>query len=205
MDGERRAWTAQLFCEAEVTLYVLLAKTLAALSFVAGLVWGWHHFTERYREEGRMEVRAEWDLDKVARRKLVTEITLAWNDQRIAAEAAEKERDEERAKRIATATIRAKTLAPEVAGVVVPGAALRVLDVAIADSPAFAGTADHAYKTPPAATAATADDSDGTVGALTEWGVRVIGLYDACRDMVTAWQAFYAGLQKDQPKKAKAE
>jgi hypothetical protein len=54
----------------------LLIRVGGILLLSIALLWGWHKFTEHYRDEGRAEVQAKWDADKDARIKRTTEITL---------------------------------------------------------------------------------------------------------------------------------
>ena len=154
------------------------------------------------REEGAKPVRAELvALQKqvTAAQERASALALQWDQQRQVAEAAGKERDDERAKRMAESKVRLAALPPAVAAVVVPAAALSVLDNAIdagsaAPAPGPAGEAPAAAP----AVAETAAQPDGTVGLLIEWGALAVAKYDECRDLLTGWQTFYRGLQTAQ-------
>ena len=170
---------------------------LIAVAVIAGLLlWGWHVFTESYREEGRAEVQSQWDLAKAAALKANTEQEQRWQKESAAREKAEKELEDERTKRAALAADAAKRLPDRVARVVVPRESVRVLNSAIdAGNPAPAtGTARESAKATPAA----AEGADSNVGLLTQWGVACISAYDEARGMVKGWQDFYAGLRAAQ-------
>ena len=182
-------------------MYFLLAKGLAVLVLVAGLLYGWHVFTESYRAEGRAEVTAKWNADIERRREQTTAITLAWDQQRIKAETAAKGLDDERAKRFAEATQRARALPAAVAAIVIPGVSVGVLQSALGTDTTEAPEPSGTTPTTDTAVAPSADSqANSTVGLLTEWGVEVINLYDVCRTRVGEWQTFYRGLQAAQPK-----
>lgn len=151
------------------------------------------------REEGAAPVRAEFAAYVETARKRTTAITLAWDQKRIEAETAGKVADNERAKRMAESKVRLAALPPAVAAVVVPGRALSLLDDAIrASDPTLAAGPAAAPVESPAAAPVAAPERDGTVGLLTAWGLDVVRLYDACREQVIGWNAFYRGLQAAQ-------
>jgi hypothetical protein len=178
----------------------LLWKVIAALAIAAALAYAWHTFVEKYREQGRVEVRAEWEADALRRVQALQETEAKLAAKSIEAGRAIGERDNERRKRAAEAQKHAQALAPAVAAVVVPAAAVGVLrDALAASDPAPATRSPGAAQGSAAAAAAGADS---TVGLLTGWGVEVINLYDACRSQVTGWINFYASLQAAQPKEA---
>lgn len=52
----------------------LAIRAIAILAALAALAYAWHRFTEHYREQGRIEVRAEWDADKAARQEFNSKI-----------------------------------------------------------------------------------------------------------------------------------
>ena len=176
-----------------------LAMFVAALAIALALAAMKRSYDDGKRAEGAKPVQAAFDAYVETARKRTTEITLAWDAKRIEAEQAGKVADEERAKLFAESKMRAQALPPAVAAVVVPAAALGVLDAAI-DAGSAAPTPGPAGA-PPAATPAAAETAaqpDGTVGLLIEWGAMAVAKYDECRDLVTGWQAFYRGLQAAQ-------
>ena len=176
-----------------------LALFVAALAIALALGAIKRSYDDGKREEGAAPVRAEFEAYKKTAMERTSAITLAWDAKRIEAEQAGKVADDERAKRFAESKKRAQALPPAVAAVVVPGRALSLLDDAIrASDPApIAGPAVAPVESPAAAPVA-APEQDGTVGLLTAWGLDVVRLYDACREQVIGWQAFYAGLQAAQ-------
>lgn len=175
-----------------------IAALVAIAAVAAALIYAWHAFTEHYREQGRAEIRAEWKADTERRVAMTTAITNQWNAKRIEAETAIGERDRERAQRQADNQARARALPPAVAGGHFSGLAVSVLNRAASDSAAAAEPAGATARAAPAA----ADDSDATVGAVVEWGVTLIGMYETCRARVSEWQQFYAALQAAQSKGA---
>ena len=56
--------------------YTMLIKIGALIALALALAWCWHLFVDHYREQGRVEIRKEWDADKAARIKRTTELTL---------------------------------------------------------------------------------------------------------------------------------
>lgn len=189
-----------------ITFTTTFWKPIALIVGIAALWFGVmalkHSYDEGKRDEGRAEVRAELDAYKAAAMERTSAITLAWDQQRQATEAAAKGLDDERSKRLADSRDRVRTLPPTVAAVVVPPRAASLLNDAIAASnqPAAAGPAFAPVESRPAAAASTDDrQSDAsTVGQVTAWAVEVIALYSACRDQVAGWIAFYAGLRAAQ-------
>ena len=178
-----------------------LAGILLIAALAAGALFAKHGYDERRREEGRAEIRAEWKADTERRVAMTTAITNEWNAKRIEAETAIGERDRERAQRQADNQARARALPPAVAGGHFSGVAVSVLNRAASDSAAAAEPAGATARAAPAA-ADDSDDSDATVGAVVEWGVTLIGMYETCRTRVGEWQEFYAALQAAQPKGA---
>ncbi|MFV0678990.1 hypothetical protein [Ottowia sp.] len=79
--------------------YVLAAKALAALALVAALVFGARACQERYREQGRVQVRMQWIEADKARGQAEREALIArqrterQKEQRMAREAEEKTRE----------------------------------------------------------------------------------------------------------------
>lgn len=176
-----------------------IAAAVALVALYLAVVGLKHSYDEGKRDEGRAEVQAKFDAYVTAAMERTSAITLAWDAKRIEAETAGKVADDERAKRFAESKMRAQALPAAVAAVVVPAAALGVLDDAIraSDRAETPGSAGAPVENPAAATPA-ATEPDGTVGLLTAWGLEVVALYDACRDQVTGWQTFYRGLQAAQ-------
>ena len=180
-----------------MTVVVWIGVALIGLWF--GAVGIKHTYDDGKRAEGAKPVQERFDVYVKAARERTSAITLAWDQKRIEAEQAGKVADEERAKLFAESKMRAQALPAAVAAVVVPAAALGVLDAAI-DAGSAAPTPGPAGA-PPAATPAAAETAaqpDGTVGLLIEWGAMAVAKYDECRDLVTGWQAFYRGLQAAQ-------
>lgn len=191
----------------------LLAKIWKPLAIVAAVAILWfgllavkHSYDDARRAEGAApalkQLTALQDQVKAAQDR-ASALALQWDTERQKAEAAAKGMDDERSKRLAEAQIRVKALPAVVAAVVVPAAALGVLDDAIRASepvPAPGPAREPEQARPVAATAAP--DADGTLGPLIQWGAQVVTLYDACRDQVHGWQAFYRGLQAAQPKES---
>lgn len=173
-----------------------LAGIVIVLAIVLALGAMKRSYDDGKRAEGAKPVQAAFDAYVKAAQERTTAITLAWDAKRIEAEQAGKVADDERAKRMAESQKRLAALPPAVAAVIVPGRALSLLDDAIraSDSPTPAGPAAVPVESP-AATPVAAPEQDGTVGLLTAWGLDVVRLYDACREQVTGWQAFYKGLQ----------
>lgn len=175
---------------AGIVLCVAIALALGAMK---------RSYDDGKREEGAAPIRAEFAAYKDAAMARTTAITLAWDQKRIEAETAGKVADDERAKRMAESQKRLAALPAAVAAVVVPGRALSLLDDAIrASNPAPAAGPAAAPVESPAAAPVAAPEQDGTVGLLTAWGLDVVRLYDACREQVIGWQAFYRGLQAAQ-------
>ena len=187
-----------------LTFWKPIAGLVALLALGLAIMAVKHSYDDGKREEGAAPVRAEFDAYRKAATERTTAITLAWDQKRIAAETAQKGLDDERANRLADASKRAQALPAAVAAVVVPAAALSVLDDAIraSDQPAATGSAGGIVEARPAPAAAAPDparNGDGNVGLLVQWGVLVSAMYDACRDQVTGWQRFYADLRAAQP------
>lgn len=176
--------------------YGLIARGIAVLAILAALAYAWHRFTEHYREQGREEVRLEWEKDKAERIAAADAMVEVWRGEVARAGKASRERDDERRKRRDEAARRAAELPPEVAGVAVPGAAVGVLNRALGDTAPATGSTGAPER--PAAAAAAGADS--TVGLLTGWGIEVIAMYETCRARVTEWREFYAALQAAQPR-----
>ncbi len=173
----------------------LLLKVGAVLALAGLAWWAWEHYVVgHYEAIGAARVQAKWDADSARRIKATTDITLLWNDKRIAADKLQEERDSERAKRTEMAASAARNLPAAVSSVVVPRAAVGVLNNAIGDTAPTAGPAGQPAKEP----AATAESADSTVGLLTQWGVQCIAAYEEARGMVTGWQAFYSSLRAAQ-------
>lgn len=176
-----------------------IAAAVALVALYLAVVGLKHSYDEGKRDEGRAEVQAKFDAYVTAAMERTSAITLAWDAKRIEAETAGKVADDERAKRFAESKMRAQALPAAVAAVVVPAPAVGVLQRAIDDSAAATGPARESEPAHPIA-AEHPDDTGAasTVGLLTAWGLEVVRLYDACRDQVTGWQAFYQGLQAAQ-------
>lgn len=176
----------------------LLLKVLAVIALAVAVMLAWHRYVALpYERKGAAPVEAAWDLDKAARAKATADIESERDAAKDKAEKATQERDHANELRQAEAKARAKALPPSVASNHFPGVAVRVLNDAIGDSSAPTGRATK----PDATTAGPADDSN--VGAVTEWGVAVIALYETCRAKVTGWREFYADLLAAQPEQAK--
>ncbi len=174
--------------------YLLLIKIGIVLALAVAAAWFWHLATKHYEDIGRAEVQLKWDQDTARRIKQTSDMALLWNDKRIAADKLQEERDSERAKRTEMAASAARNLPAAVSGVVVPRAAVGVLNNAIGDTAPTAGPAGEPAKE----SAATAESADSTVGLLTQWGVQCIAAYEEARGMVTGWQAFYSSLRAAQ-------
>ena len=176
-----------------------IAGIVIVLAIVLALGAMKRSYDDGKRAEGAKPVQEMHDAYVKAARERTTAITLAWDVKRVEAEQAGKVADDERAKRMAESKVRLAALPPAVAAVVVPAAALSVLDNAIdagsaAPAPGPAGEAPAAAP----AVAETAAQPDGTVGLLIEWGALAVAKYDECRDLLTGWQTFYRGLQTAQ-------
>lgn len=173
----------------------LLIRIGLVLALMAALAYAYHLVAEHFRIEGRAEIQTKWDADKAERIKRTTDMTNLWDSKRQEADKAGQERDHERAQRLADAQQRAKTLPPAVAGAAFPGAAVQLLNEPTGGHPAqITRPAGPAEATAPAAA------GDSTVGAVTEWGVTVKGMYQACLDRVAEHVAFYQSLRDAQPK-----
>lgn len=162
---------------------------LALVLIVAGLK---HGYDERRRDEGRAEIREQWDADKAARLKAFTEMTTRWVTAQQEADANLKKLDTERQRRLDDAKRHALALPPADAGMRFPASAVGVLDDARNSDAETARPAGQPAGGPAAAAA------DSTVGLVTQWAVDVIGYYNACRDQVIGWQGFYHSL-REQP------
>ncbi len=172
----------------------LIVRVIAVAAFAALCWWAWHAFTGHYEHIGEQRIQTKWDADVKRRTEMTTAITNLWDTKRIAADKAAQELDHERSQHLADNILRARALPAVVAGARFDGRAVSVLDDAGGSAAKVAGPAGK----PDAAAAGPAEDS--TVGAVTEWGVSVIGLYETCRDTVTGWRAFYSSLLATQPK-----
>lgn len=171
-----------------------IAGIVAVVALAAAAMWAWSRFTEGYREEGRAEVRLEWEADTARRIALTTRITGLWDEQRQKTEAAQHEADKARSDAFKPVRERIRYLPAPVADLPVPAAAVGVLDAAVvASNAAPAGPAPVPVAPGPAPAA------DTTLGAVVEWVTVAAELYRACREQVTGWQTFYANLRAAQP------
>lgn len=183
-------------------MYLLMAKLAALVAGFVLLAWAAHLAKEHYRDQGRTEIRAEWEIDKAARMKLTSGITLAWDKERIKAETAGKEIEDARRNRLQQIVNRVRTLPAAVAAVSVPASVVGMLDDAIRNSATATEPAVEPGRAGSAVAAPATDTRDSSLGLLTEWAVTVIGMYDACAERVAGWQSFYSGLQAAQPQQA---
>jgi len=175
--------------------YLWIAKAVALAAAAALLLWGWHLFTEHYRDEGRAEIQAKWDADKAERLASMQEMQAKWALEKENTAEAIRERNNARAKATALAREAAKTIPEDVASQPVPSVAVGVLNDAIGNSAEASGPPGGTYKgvtAPPAR-------ADSTIGLLVDWGITAIDMYETCRARVVEWQQFYSGLQKAQP------
>lgn len=176
-----------------------IAGALLVLAVVLAIGAAKHSYDSARRDEGRAEVQAKFDAYVAAARERATALALAWDEQRQAADAAERELDDERTKRRAATVAEVAALPPDVARAPVPAVALGVLDDAIAASnaAAAAGSAGQPDEAPAAAPADSpvSPGGDGQLGPLIGWAATVIDLYDQCRAQVSGWARFYAGLR----------
>lgn len=67
------AWLAGLSIGKKIALGIALIGALA------GLVWGVNRLFDSIREDGRNEIRAQWNVEKAARASIKTEFTSAIN------------------------------------------------------------------------------------------------------------------------------
>lgn len=175
-----------------------LAGALLALAVVLAVLSAKHSYDDGRRDEGRAEIQAKFDAYVTAARERATALALAWDQQRQAADAAERELDDARSQRRAAAVAQVAALPPDVARAPVPAAAFGVLDAAVAASnaAAVAGPAGQSDAPGAAPAAGPANDGrDGQVGALIGWAAAVVDLYDQCRAQVNGWVRFYDGLR----------
>ena len=177
--------------------YGLLIRVGVALALAAAAWWAWHAFTDHYREQGRVEVRAEWEQDKARRIKAVTDQTMLWDAQRQKTERAEHERDQARQAAAEAVKQRAASLPVDVARAPVPGAFVGVLRAG-RDSANAAGAAAEPHQA--AAGSASGADESSTLGAIAEWVAEVTDILAECRDRVAGWATFYGGLRAAQLK-----
>lgn len=181
----------------------LVLRIGAALALAAACYAAWYgveHWcnaacrAETQRADG---IKAAWDADIARRVALTTAITLEWDKQRQIADALEAKHEQIRNVLFASAEAAARALPKPVASVVVPGAAVGVLNAAVDASNTTAAGPAREPPTPP--TAATADSS---LGLVVEWGVTCAKYYAAAVDQVVGWQKFYAGLRLAEEKLA---
>ncbi len=122
------------------TFWKPLAIGLAVLVLVVGFGIAKHRYDEAKRDEGRSEIQAKWDVDKAARIKALSDQVALWDQTRQKFEKAAEERDREHELRITEVNALASRLPASVAAVVVPRAAIGVLDAAVHDTGTAART-----------------------------------------------------------------
>lgn len=154
--------------------YNILAMIAVAVALVAGCYFGWGHFVaDPYREDGRQEVRAEWEAAKAAQKV---------REERAAKEAdnfqrradAKREADFKRQLAGRTAELLARLSDQSISGDVV-GELRNTVRTANNESP---GKSEKGAPT-------VAGSTDGR--ALTEWFATVGQQYRECRETVIAW------------------
>ena len=180
-------FAAILLSRGALELYAVIA--LGLLLF--GLKTSYDH---KHEAIGAARVQALWDTDKAARIKAFSDMTTKWITAASNADAAIKERDDARAKLLASAKNRAANLPPAIAAIPVPYQSVVVLNDAIRDSAIVASPSAK-----PDATAA-GPSAGSNIGMLTEWGVTCIAMYDQARQRLNDWATFYQSLRDAQGK-----
>lgn len=183
----------------------LLVRIVAAIAAVVALAFIYHEIAEHFRDQGRAEIRAQWEADKAERVRRTTEITNLWDAQRRKTEEAIDERNKAREELASATRQRVASLPPDVAGTRVPGVFVGVLRAAgnQANAAGTSGQPDAAA----AAGAAGADaaELDSTLGLVAGWVAEVTEILAECRDQVDAWARFYRGLRAAQPSEGNSE
>lgn len=187
--------------------YGLLFRVGGVLALAIAAAWAWHRITEGYRDEGRAEVRAEWERDRAQRIAVTERIAGAWEAEKRRAEVATNERDKARSERFKPVSEGVRSLPAEVAGIRIPADAVGVFNAAIvAGNASPTGTAAEPA-TPAAALAAGSNAGGATTGAssvglLVGWVADAAAVYAECRDRVSSWEQWYAGLRAGQTKES---
>lgn len=171
-------------------------KVACVVAAIAAFFFAKHSYDVGKERIGEARVQAKWDADKAERLRAFSKMTAEWTTEKLRADALQKEKDDARNIQANKAHARAAALPAADAGARFPGAARVVLNDFVADSTAPAGSPGKSAEGPAAAPA------DTTVGAVTEWGVTVVALYNVCRDSVIGWIDFYAALRAAQPEEA---
>lgn len=190
-----------------VTLILYAVAAIAAVGIVAGLWWKVDHWcnkacgTAQTERDAALADVAKLTESIAAAERETKRVMLAWAADSVAAQTRAIQAEGERNARFAPIHTAARSLPAADAGVRIPASAVGVLDRAV-----DAGNAAIARPAAEAAgqAAAVATDPAGAVdvAGLTTWGVQVTEQYAACADQVTGWQAFYAGLQRNQTTEA---
>lgn len=167
---------------------IKIGIVVAAIAAVLGGLWV---VKEHYVEQGRNEVRAEWEAEKVAQKAARAAQEALWQAQKAQVEQTTRERDRERRERFA-ALQEQDRLAGEVASLRVPAAAVGVLQHSV-DAANAAGTAAQ----PDGAAATTAASADADLGNIADWFREVARIHAECRDRVLAWNLFYSKLREN--------
>lgn len=159
---------------------------------LGGLWYGAEHWCNGVCRDARAEV-ATLKSEKAAAQKMAAAIATKYGEQVAATQAAEAQRDGERNARFVPVESAARNLPAAIARIVVPAAAVRVLDDAI-----IASNATLAKPAAGAAESARAPPADSDLASVTSWGVTCAKQYAELADEVVGWQRFYAGLQAAQ-------
>lgn len=181
----------------------LLLRIGLIVGLAGALLWGKHTYDEARRNEGRAEIKAQWDRDIARRTADLAQITQLWSEQRQRAEAATNERDKLRAERFAAIAAANRNLPPSVADIRIPAAAVSLFNSAVgAANAAPSGPTDKPAA--PAAAPSSSTDTGNTprgatnLGVLVGWATDAAASFAECRDQVIGWQRFYSSLQTAQ-------
>lgn len=148
--------------------YNFIAGGVAIVVLVGGVALAKHSYDERRRDEGRHEVRAEWDAAIEAQQKREAKAAQDAIDNAVQAKAKSDEDFKALARRNAI-------LQGKLASLAVDGA--------------IAGSVRDAIRTSNGTSAGSTEaDSSPTTGlALSDWAAETARLYRACRDQVIGW------------------
>jgi hypothetical protein len=167
----------------------IILRIGGALLFAATLAYGWHRFTEHYREQGRQEIipkLAQCQDAIAAAQERATQLALLWSAQVDKTEAAAKRQEVARGQTFGAIKDDARRIGT--AGGVRFGAdAVGVFD-----------RARRAAEGQPAGPAAQPDKTTPPVAASSE--EYIVQLYEwaaICKARVEDWQTFYRGLQQE--------
>ena len=162
--------------------YGLLLRIGLVLALAAAAAWGWHLFVNHYREQGRVEIRAEWDAEKLAQAKELHRRTE--NAERAKQETTRKAEVLARSRAQRFAALQAETqVVASGAGVRLPADSVGLFDRARAAAEASRPAGGTAEAAP-----AAAGSTEGYVVSLYEWAAQ-------CLERDGLWRDFYKGVQ----------